>query len=715
MNAQGLVRDRLRCFPMKRTLLSHISLAAQTVVVFCAYFFAAHYALLFNPFHDFAVFFWPAAGIGLAALFFLGYRLAPAIAAAAFLANYLNGAPVLVALAIAAGNSFEAVASAYLLKRTGFDPLFKRLKDGLLFTAVALLTGLSAAIIGTTALSLVGLISAVGFPLTLLVWWIGDSLGILVAASFLIRWLVRPIQLRERTLFDVIENIVFFFALSFAIVIIFLDPIPDLNSTQLLYLTFVPITWGALRIGPRAMTLAVGLITALAIVGTLFGGGPFFSKDLSDIFLLQAYLGTVTIISLLFVATVEERKDAMHRELRHVVELQEDVEDLSTADKAKNDFIAILSHELRNPLAPVVSSLELLRLNVAQMPQFKDTIDAMHDQVGRITRLLDDLLDIARISRKKFNLQVARTNLQDVLAHSVTMVEVEMRKRGHAFTSRLPETPIWIEGDSLRLEQVFVNLLNNAAKYTDVGGKISLTALARGDTAEIRVHDSGIGIAPQMLQAIFEPFRQAHPAGRESAGLGIGLSLAKRFIELHGGSIGVESEGPGKGSEFIVRLPVAKTPLLTEGSKSSNGHASSPAGEVRDPASPPSGSGLATGPRPRLTVLIVDDNLQAAEGIAKLLNHAGHVARTAHDGASALHTLASFRPEIIFLDIGLPDGSGYELAQKIRQYLSPQPIIVALTGYGQEEDKQRAHEEGFDAHLTKPVSIADLEKVMEKA
>ena len=174
------------------------------------------------------------------------------------------------------------------------------------------------------------------------------------------------------------------------------------------------------------------------------------------------------------------------------------------------------------------------------MPQFKDTIDAMHDQVGRITRLLDDLLDIARISRKKFNLQVARTNLQDVLAHSVTMVEVEMRKRGHAFASASRRRRSGSRAIRCGSNKSSSISLNNAAKYTDVGGKISLTALARGDTAEIRVHDSGIGIAPQMLQAIFEPFRQAHPAGRESAGLGIGLSLAKRFIELHGGSIGVE-------------------------------------------------------------------------------------------------------------------------------------------------------------------------------
>lgn len=686
---------------MKKPPLFYLVYAIQFVGVFCAYYFAARWSLSISAINTFAAPLWPPTGIALAALYFGGSRLAPAVALAAFAVNYMTGAPALAALGIALGNSLEAIVGLYLLRSFRFRPFFEHLGDSFSLIAVALSAPFTSAITGPVALVAAGALSTHELPITSITWWIGDALGVLLVAPFILKWFARPAFGARRTILQWTETLLFFIALTFVSIIVFWQPIPALNDLSWPYLVFVPLTWGALRVGPRFVTSAIVLVAAIATTGTVMGVGPFSGTvGVNDLFFLQLFLGTVAMIFLLFSATVEERKRAAQELEKHVVDLSESVEEISEADRAKNEFIAILSHELRNPLAPVLSSLELLRLNIAKMPEFKDTIDTMHDQIGRITRLLDDLLDITRISRKKFDLQITRTNLQDVLAHSFTMVQEEIRKRGHTFTSHLPETPIWVEGDSLRLEQVFVNLLNNAAKYTDAGGSIRLSAIERGKEAEIRIHDTGIGISPEMLRVIFEPFRQAHAAGRGSAGLGIGLSLAKRFIELHGGSIDVESGGLGKGSEFSVRLPIAKTPLLGEGAP------------VKE-KSPVHAWNLPK--KKERAVLIVDDNVQAAEGIAKLLNHAGHVARIAHDGISALHTLASFHPEIIFLDIGLPDGSGYELAQKIRQYLSPQPIIVALTGYGQEDDRQRAHEEGFDAHLTKPVSIADLEKVMERA
>ena len=706
------MRDGLRRMPMKRNL-SHLRFALETTLVFGAYFFTAYFTLLWNPTGSLAVFIWPAAAVALASTYFLGYRVAPAVAAAAFLANYLHGATAAAAVAIAIGNALEAMAGNYFLRYADFNPLLKRLRDSLVFTATALSSSLVAAMIGATALVIAGALREQAFSITVLTWWIGDALGMMIFGAFLIRWFCRPLMTSERRLADYFEYVFFFTTLAIVTLVIFWKPIPYTNATPLLYLTFVPITWGALRIGPRMITLAIVLIAGVAISGTLSNAGPFTPINATDLILLQTYLGTMAMIALFFVSTVEERKEAIKSAQKHVEELQEDVEEISAADRAKNEFIAILSHELRNPLAPVLSSLELLQLNADKIPEFKGSIATMHEQIGRITRLLDDLLDITRIARKKFNLKMDTVRLQDILTHSVTTASDVISKRGHTLRTAISDEPIWIEADRLRLEQVIVNLLNNAAKYTPPGGLISLVASVDDGFAEIRVRDTGLGIPATMLKSIFEPFRQAHAGIEGGTGLGIGLSLAKRFVELHGGDIEAQSEGPGRGSEFIVRLPTREMKLLV-----------APEGALT--AVPPGAASSASQslqpqlhsdwkiPKRRRSILIVDDNRAAAEGIAKLMRHAGHRAETAIDGRSARKVLENFRPDIVLLDIGLPGENGYEVARWLRNHLDPAPYLVALTGFGQESDIQKAHEAGFDEHLIKPVSIADLEKVLAK-
>lgn len=683
---------------MKKLPLHYVLYAVQFAVTFVAYYFAARFALEVGAVNTYAAPLWPPTGIALAAIFYGGYRLAPAILAAAFLVNFMHGAPFVACLAIGFGNAFESVLGVYLLRNFRFRPLFDRMGDSISFIAVCFSVPFVSAVIGPVALALSGAIPAAVLPETSLVWWIGDVLGALIVAPFILKWFARPVSHVRRSALHWLENILFFIALTTLAILVFWDPIPALREMVSPYQLFVPLTWGALRVGPRFLLAGILTLAAIASIGTVMDLGPFAGRP-SPLLHLQLFLGTVSTIFLLFVAAVEERKRATQELRAHVIDLQEDVEEISEADRAKNEFIAILSHELRNPLAPIVSSLELLRLNAAQMPQFKETLDSMHEQVGRVTRLLDDLLDITRISKKKFNLQISRVQLQDILTHSVTMVEDTMRKRNHRLTAGIPADPMWIDADPLRLEQVVVNLLNNAAKYTEPGGSIVLSAQRVGSRAEIRVRDNGMGLPPDMLQAIFEPFRQVRTEGENGTGLGIGLSLSQRFVELHGGTIEAHSDGIGKGSEFIVRLPLVSDMLLTEG------HApavDSPAAEA------------VRSTKPRRSVLIVDDNEAAANGIGKLLSHSGHDVRVAHDGSGTLQLLANFRPDIIFLDIGLPDASGYDLARTIRDYLDPQPVLVALTGFGQEEDQRRAYESGFDHHLTKPVSIADLEKILAK-
>lgn len=665
-----------------------------------AYYFAAHIALDVSAVHTFAAPLWPPTGIALAALYFGGRRLAPAVALAALAVNLTIGAPIIAAVVIALGNMFEALLGVYLLNNFRFRAYFDRLGDSISFIAVALSVPFVSAITGPVALALTGAISAAALPETSLTWWIGDCLGALIIAPFLLKWFARPISHYHRTFLQWLESLLFFITTVVFAVLVFWDPIPEFKEIMLPYLLFVPLTWGALRVGPRFMTASLVTSAVIASAGTLSGVGPFAHSGTDSLLLLQLFIGTLSMIFLLFVAAVEERKQATQELRDHVVTLQEDVEEISEADRAKNEFIAILSHELRNPLAPVLSSLELLRLKAGEGSEMRVTFDSMHDQIGRITRLLDDLLDITRISKKKFNLQISRVNLNNTLTHSIRTVEETMHRYKHTLHTDIEESAMMLDADPLRLEQVFVNLLNNAAKYTDPGGRISLSARRSGSSAEVRVRDNGMGLPPDMLSAIFEPFRQIRSTGQTGSGLGIGLSLSQRFIELHGGTIEARSAGIGKGSEFIVRLP-----LIHEE-------------QVPDAATPeptPAESAPLTNDRKkRRDVLIVDDNEAAAESIARLLSHAGHTVRTAHDGASALTTLASFQPEIIFLDIGLPDMTGYDLARTIRKFADPQPILIALTGFGNEDGQRQAHEAGFDEHVTKPVAIADLEKILAK-
>lgn len=679
----------------------------QLFVAFITYYAFGAWGLSINPVNTFAAPLWPAAGLAIAALYFGGIRIAPAIFAAAFALNFNAGAPLIAAAGIGIGNTIEAIAALYLLRGFQFQPFFSRLMDSLSMIAVALSVPFIAAIIGPSALALTPVLDSSQILETSFAWWLGDVLGILVVAPFLIKWFSRPIQSLARTPLQWFEVVLYFMSLTAVTILIFWDPIPNITSIVARYQIFVPLTWGALRVGPRFMTASLVVVSAISLTGTLMGVGPFGTGDNlhQQILLLQLFIGTTATICLLFVAAVEERKLSTQSLERHVEDLEEDVQEISAADRAKNEFIAILSHELRNPLAPVLSSLELMRLNVAQMPQFKDTIESMSEQVHRMTRLLDDLLDITRISAKKFKLQVERVRFQDVLAHSISTSDETIRRRNHTLTSDMPHDSIWMDADPLRLEQVFVNLLNNAAKYTPPGGHIALRAVREENGVRITVTDNGLGIPPAMQQAIFEPFRQAHAGIQGGTGLGIGLSLSRRFVELHGGTISVSSDGEQQGSTFTVYLPIP-TAVAVE-----SPIAATSVNTITLKETPQSWD-LAK--KQRRSVLVIDDNEDAARSIAQLLNHSGHTAKVAFNGAMGLEILEHFQPDIILLDIGLPDEDGYAIAQKIRARGAPQPSIVALTGFGQDEDRQRTLAAGFDHHLTKPVSIADLEKILQK-
>jgi PAS domain S-box-containing protein len=370
------------------------------------------------------------------------------------------------------------------------------------------------------------------------------------------------------------------------------------------------------------------------------------------------------------------------------------IRQLRNADRRKDEFLATLAHELRNPLAPLRNAVEFLRSCQGDGALIEKARNIIGRQVDLMVRLIDELLDVGRISQGKVRLRKERVELQAVVRSALEAVEPLMQAQAHELMVTLPPEVITLDGDSTRLAQIISNLLNNAAKYTERGGHIWLTAERRGNEAVVSVRDTGIGIAAEHLPHLFEMFSQIAPAlERSQGGLGIGLSLVRGLVELHGGRVEARSKGPGKGSEFIVRLPVADVPIVQESRQ--------PAEDNKEASS-----------RKR-RILVVDDNRDAADSLALMLQMMGHDTRTAYDGAEAVQAAESFRPEVVLLDIGLPKMNGYEVAGRIRQQpWGASVTLIALTGWGQDEDKRRASEAGFDHHLTKPVEAASLrEKV----
>jgi PAS domain S-box-containing protein len=364
------------------------------------------------------------------------------------------------------------------------------------------------------------------------------------------------------------------------------------------------------------------------------------------------------------------------------------------ADRRKDEFLATLAHELRNPLAPIQNAVHILRHHGPSDPALQWSRDVIDRQVRQMSRLVDDLLDLSRITTGKLDLRTARITMAEVLHAAVETSRPLIEASGHELITNAPTEPMELDGDLTRLAQVVANLLNNAAKYTEHGGRIWLSAERQGSDAVISVRDSGIGIPVDMLPHIFDMFAQgAHAFNRCQGGLGIGLTLVKRLVEMHGGSITARSDGPGTGSEFIVRLPALIGRPQSERTLDDNG-------EVIDRAM-------------GLRILVVDDNCDAAASLGMLLRIMGNDVRTAYDGDAAFALAETFRPHVAVLDIGLPKSNGYEVARHIReQRWGRSMVLIAATGWGQAADRERSRTAGFDHHLVKPVDPAALLRLL---
>jgi signal transduction histidine kinase/ActR/RegA family two-component response regulator len=394
-------------------------------------------------------------------------------------------------------------------------------------------------------------------------------------------------------------------------------------------------------------------------------------------------------------AEIGQRSDALqqaNRTLEHEMDVREHAEEaLRLADKRKDEFLATLAHELRNPLAPIRTGLDILRLRSGDAAATQRATDIMERQLRQMVRLVDDLLDVSRINTGKLAIKMGRVELKAVVNDALEVVRPFIELHGHELVIDLPDRPVFLHGDATRLAQILSNLLNNAAKYTDRGGRVSLSARVEDQALVLEVSDTGIGLAPDMLDSVFEMFVQVDSRlERSNAGLGVGLSLARRLVELHGGSISAHSEGLGKGSRFTVRLPIVVAP---------------------EPPTKPTPAAFISAETYR--ILLADDNVDFVNSIGALLSAMGHSVVITHNGPDALTAAARFCPDYAFLDIGLPQMSGYDLARGIRKLpCGPMTVLIAVTGWGQEKDRQLAFEAGFDHHMVKPVRFEQIEEIL---
>ncbi len=675
-------------------------------IICVSYIATAWFGLEFSSVNTFAAPIWAPTGIALAAVLLRGYTIWPWITLAAFAVNIYLGAPLWVALLITGGNTLEVVFGAYLIHRfADATQLFRKLWDTLVFIGTTYLIGIVSATIGVGALWIAGLLPGTEVMVTWLAWRTGDTLGAIIMAPLIITWAgpyVYPVGPLRDHLGETVALVITLFGVN---VLNFMRPLGIPGTVPLLYLVSLPLAWAAVRFGPRGVAVATFVNLAIALAATGGGAGPFAAARFEDgLFFLQIYVAVTSMTFLVFASIVKELTSTRDTLEEHIDELEYALRKIRSEDRAKADFLAELAHELRNPLAPVVSALELISAKGLRDAEAQEAVDIIRKQTSTMAQLLNDLLDISRVSKRKVTLNKKVLDLRQVVRNALGTAEPFIQTRKHNIITSLTNKPLWVEGDPLRLEQIVVNLLNNAAKYTDTNGTIRVTARKKEDTVALSVEDNGIGIAKEMLTRIFEPFLQLSSGeAARSAGLGIGLSLTKHLVELHRGSIEALSEGVGKGTEVIVRFPAGEPP---------------PEGEKLPPQttlgllSSAFGAHISKKNKPqKRRILIVDDNEKAAQSLGKLIEHRGHKVEMVYEGQSALEIISAFKPHIVILDIGLPEMDGYEVARRLRHTGKPMRLI-ALTGYGLDEDKQKALAAGFDHHLVKPVSIANLEPLL---
>ncbi len=658
--------------------------------LFVSYLAAVYLAHLVAPESNLIL---PGMAIAITALFFAGIELWPVLLSATLVASFVSGASPLTLLVLPAGETLQAVLGAYLLRRAEIDPLFRKFRD-IFFLFIIVL---AVAVITPTLESLTHVLSAaMNHTVASIPSWsyhyTASVFALIILTPFLLRWFAKPRF--SRTWIEAMETGGVFLLLLVTDYLLFIVGVTNVGSIPLVYFLLVPLFWIALRLRPRFVTLSLVITSGFALAALITG--PTVPLDVynEQLFQLEIFMIILAVMFYVVVSLEEDRRLHSNLMQSQLATLENAIARVTSESQTKNDFIAVLAHELRNPLAPIMSSIEFLQLKSDRDKEEAEMLAMMEDRMQTVRRLLDDLLDISRISEGKFTLRKETIDVESVARRAALSSSHHFKNRHQSFIFKGPKSPLLVEGDAVRLEQVICNLLTNASKYSDSGDQISLTIVRRDDQAIITVLDNGIGIDPKLLDHVFTPFHQLDLGDRSRKGLGIGLALVRSFVEMHDGHVSATSKGRGHGSQFTVIIPLSQKGAVA-------------ADATHDDFSVAETEMKGKGPR----ILVVDDNDAAAWGIGKLLELQGCRVSYAYDGEQAIAQVASKKFDIMLLDLGLPDQDGYSVAKTVRAR-GYRGRIIALTGYGSDYARKNVEGVGIESYLVKPAGLADLRKAI---
>jgi signal transduction histidine kinase len=629
---------------------------------------------------------YPASAALLAGLFFGGVRLWPVVLVVSIFAGVSAGISIPLALCLALIETAQAVMGAYLLRKARVDPLFRRYRDMFYLVSVTALVALVGSSL-RTGLNVLG-----GVPYSAEFWghaFVASFFCLLVITPFILRWFAKPRF--GRPLLEVLEILIVFGLLVTIDYSLFIRGILTAMGIPLVYFMLIPLFWIALRLRPRFTTLAL-LITSVFAAWAILSAHLNTEEMGTQLFQTEAFIITITIIFYFITSLEEDRRLNTNLMRSQLSSLENAVARISSESRAKNDFIAILAHELRNPLAPIVSAIDLLKLDENRSADEMQTLEMMDERMMTVRRLLDDLLDVSRISEGKLSITKEPVDLQEIIKRSVLSTAHHIKERHQALLIQNPKGSLIVTGDAVRLEQIFSNLLINASKYSDPGDQITVSVKKKPNEAQITVSDQGIGISSHELKNIFTPFHQIGNGARTQKGLGIGLALVQSFVEVHGGTITAVSKGSGQGSQFTVTFPLLES-------------------------AQPSIATFQKQKMPSLTVghriLIVDKNDAAAWNIGHPLEMSGYIVTYAYGGNQALEIFTEESFDIVVLDMSLPDLDAHAVARALRAR-GFTGRLVALTDYSTAQMTPEGKEAGFTHFLVKPVGLSDLKRLLKE-
>jgi signal transduction histidine kinase/CheY-like chemotaxis protein len=668
---------------MKSRRFSGLPLAG---IIAVSYFIAGKLGLTLASLNASASPVWPPAGIALAALLLLGYRVWPAILVGAFLVNVTTAGNLATSFAIATGNTLEAVAGAWLVNRFAAGKnVFDRPQGVFKFAFAAAISAAISPVFGVTSLALAGFAHWTNYGVIWLTWWLGDTTGDLVFTPLVLLWSVASKQRWNKKEAVEVGILLLLFVLLSAVVFGGWLEISAKNYP----VTFIcgpVVIWMAFRFTQRETGTGIFILSVIAVWGTLHGFGPFVRETENQSLLgLQSWIAVMAITAMALSAGMAER--------RHIEEeLQQQKSVVETANRTKDHFLAMLSHELRTPLTPVISALESLETEPMQTEATRASLAMIHRNIELETQLIDDLLDFTRIARDKMELRFAPVDAHAAVANVVEICRAEARSKRLNVHVNLRANSHYAAADAAKFQQIVWNLLKNAIKFTPESGEVAISSSNPSpEVLTINVSDTGIGMEPEVMRRIFDPFEQGNCSFEHRVGgLGLGLAISKSLAQAHGARLTAESDGRDRGSTFIFSMPTlspaeaATVPIRASRERSQQA----------------------------LKILLVDDHEDTCSALEKLLARRGHLVAVAHNVRVAMEAAVRNKFDLLISDIALPDGTGIDLMMQLRA-ISNVPGI-AISGFGNNGDIERSLRAGFSEHLIKPVKFDNLEAAIER-